>query len=183
MLVTGKIVVMSASEIQVMESELYEFLPPLDEGELETIFEKMQVTCPEGAKGKKNILLRLLFKQMTVLLADGDDQQQGFATLKTVHEYVTSIQGVLKTDDDTKPDVEAEELRKFEALLDKKILDMKTEAASGLMDKKILDLKAQVAPSTVGELKVSKFTALKINGTIGTNRRTLAFLVIVFSTS
>ena len=173
---------MSASEIQVMESELYEFLPPLDEGELETIFEKMQVTCPDGAKGKKNILLRLLFKQMTVLLADGDNQQEGFATLKTVHEYVTSIQGV-KVEDDTKLDAEAEELRKFEALLDKKILDMKTEAASGLMDKKILDLKAQVAPSTVGELKVSKFTALKINGTIGTKAGCMSYTDLNFQIS
>ena len=56
-----KIVVMANSdEVQVMESELYEFLPTLEVSELETVFEKMQITCPEFAKGKKNVLLRLL---------------------------------------------------------------------------------------------------------------------------
>ena len=181
MLVTGKIVVMSDSEIQVMESELYEFLPPLNEGELETIFEKMQVTCPEAAKGKKNILLRLIFKQMTVLLAEED---QGFATLKIIHDYVTSIQGVKVEVVTDKPDVEAEELRKFEALLDKKILGMKTETASGLMDKKILDLKAQAAASTTAsELKVSKFTPLKINGTIGTKAGCMSYTDLNFQIS
>ena len=52
-------------EIQVMEAELYEVLPTLTDGELETVFEKMQEICPDAAKGKKNILLRLIFKNMT----------------------------------------------------------------------------------------------------------------------
>ena len=57
-----KIVVMEGSqpekpdEVQVMEEELYEFLPSLEVDELETIFEKMQVTCPDAAKGKKNVV-------------------------------------------------------------------------------------------------------------------------------
>ena len=52
---SGKFVVMAGtSEVQVMEAEVYEFLPSLDVGDLETVFEKMGLAeCPEAAKGKK----------------------------------------------------------------------------------------------------------------------------------
>ena len=52
---SGKIVVMSGTqEVQVMEAEVYEFLPSLEVGELETVFEKIGLAeCPDAAKGKK----------------------------------------------------------------------------------------------------------------------------------
>ena len=106
----------NSDEVQVMESELYEFLPTLEVGELETVFEKMQVTCPEAAKGKKNVLLRLLYKQLVVLVGLED---QGYATLKIVHEFVTEkkvkVEPVVDTVDEEK------ELKKFEAMLDDRI--------------------------------------------------------------
>ena len=46
----------SSDEVQHMEGELYEFLPDLDVGELEIVFEKMGETCPESAKTKKNVI-------------------------------------------------------------------------------------------------------------------------------
>ena len=145
-------------EIQVMEAEQYEFLPTLTDGELETIFEKMQETCPDAAKGKKNILLRLIFKNMVVLVGSEDN---GYATLKVMHEYVTTVKGV-KTEEEKDDD---DELKKFEAMLDKKI--------------KALSLSKTTA-STTSKVEVSKFQTLKINGTIGTKTGCMSYTDLYF---
>ena len=154
--------VTSGSELEVMESELYEFLPTLSEEELETVFEKMQATCPEAAKGKKHILVRLIYKQMVLVLASEDN---GFATIKVIHEYVTSLKGV-KVEE--KPLSDEEELSKFEAMLDKKI-----KALS-------VDLIKTNQLATGNKVEVSKFQTLKINGTIGTKSGCMSYTDLNF---
>ena len=148
-------------EVQVMEEELYEVLPSLGVGELETVFEKMQVTCPEAAKGKKNVLLRLLYKQLVVLVSSEDN---GFATIKIVHDFVTGVKPVKNENED---DEDTEELKKFEAMLDKKI-------------KNLHDLAATVATPNKNKVEVSKFHTLKINGTIGTKSGCMSYTDLNF---
>ena len=161
-----KIVVMDNSdEVHVMESELYEFLPTLEVSELETVFEKMQVTCPEAAKGKKNVLLRLLYKQLVVLMGLED---QGYATLKIVHELVTERKPDSKGELEETVD-EEEELKKFEAMLDKRIQ---------ALSKDLLGLTS--TKTNVNKVEVSKFTTLKINGTIGTKAGCMSYTDLNF---
>ena len=147
-----------------MEAEVYEFLPSLDVGDLETVFEKMGLAeCPEAAKGKKNVLLRLLYKQLVLIAAEPDN---GFATLKILHDFLTEAQGIVKEEEKTTVVDPEEELKKFEAMMDKKIKDLKNIAA--------------VAAGSSKKVEVSKFQALKINGTIGTKPGCMSFTDLNF---
>ena len=50
---------------------------------LEKVCTLIPLTCPEPAKGKKNTLLKLLFKHLLSLEEDG-----GFATYQVIHKYL-----------------------------------------------------------------------------------------------
>ena len=150
-------------EIQVLEGDLYEFLPTMNDVELQTIFEKIQVVLPEAAKGKKNVLLRLLNKQIAVFVAD---DVGGLAQIKVIHDFITSIRPV-KTEDVSVVDEEAE-LSKFEAMLDKKLEKLKVSSVNASTTK------------LTSKLEVSKFQTLKINGTIGTKTGCMSFTDLNF---
>ena len=148
-------------DIQVLEGELYELLPTMNDMELQTIFEKVQVVLPEAAKGKKNVLLRLLNKQIAVFVADETDD--GLPKIKAIHEFISSIRPIkleVKTPDDE------DDLKKFEAMLDQKLEKLKTVEA--------------VVPKVLAKLDVSKFQTLKINGTIGTKTGCMSFTDLNF---
>ena len=51
-------------EADVVESEVMMFLSELDAEGLEEVCSKISVLCPNPAKGKKNALLKLLFKHL-----------------------------------------------------------------------------------------------------------------------
>ncbi len=78
-------VVENEAELEVLESELYEMLPTLETSELEILFQKMSLNLPTTAQGKKNMLLRLLNKQLGAL---SETEDQGFATIKLLHEHL-----------------------------------------------------------------------------------------------
>ena len=148
-------------DIQVLEGELYELLPTMNDMELQTIFEKVQVVLPEAAKGKKNVLLRLLNKQIAVFVADETDD--GLPKIKAIHEFISSIRPIkleVQTPDDE------DDLKKFEAMLDQKLEKLKTVEA--------------VVPKVSAKLDVSKFQTLKINGTIGTKTGCMSFTDLNF---
>ena len=70
-------------EVDVVETEVMMLLPELEADELEKVCTLIPLTCPEPAKGKKNTLLKLLFKHLLSLEEDG-----GFATYQVIHKYL-----------------------------------------------------------------------------------------------
>ena len=149
----------SPEELEVLEGELYEFLPTLEVEELETVFDKLGETCPVLAKGKKHILLRLIYKILDVASATDDG---GFATIKIIHDYVTSISKVVKDDPDPAKQDEVEELKLFEAKLDSLIKSGKGKETGEKVT------------------RIEKLQTLKINGTIGGERDNMTFTDLYF---
>ena len=89
-----------SKEAEVMEAEVMMFLSELEADELEVVCSKIPLTCPETAQGKKNALLKLLFKH---LLSLDDKEDKGFATYQIIHTHVTELK---KPDSDSKEKVE-----------------------------------------------------------------------------
>ena len=108
------------------------------------------------------MLLRLLYKQLVIVTAAEDN---GFATIKLLHDFLIKAQGVKEEEDKTTVDPE-EELKKFEAMMDKKIRDIKSITS--------------VAAASSKKVEVSKFQSLKINGTIGTKPGCMSFTDLNF---
>ena len=75
-----------SEELEVMESEIYEFLPSLNASQLETLYAKIDLTIPEASKGKKMLLVRGMNSH---LAGFGDLEDNGFANLKIIHEFIT----------------------------------------------------------------------------------------------
>ena len=70
----------------MVEAEIFECLPLCAVAELEGMFEVMGKVVPETAKGKKNQLLKLLYKHLAAL---EETEDNGFATLKILHKGLT----------------------------------------------------------------------------------------------
>ena len=83
------------AEQDVIESEVMMFLSDLEAAELVEVCNKIQLTFPEEARGKKNSLLKLLFTHLITL--DGKEDN-GFATYKIIHAHVTDIKKDLPND-------------------------------------------------------------------------------------
>ncbi len=96
-----------SEEFEVMESEIYEFLPSMNASQLETLYTKIDLTIPEASKGKKNVLLRGMNSH---LAGFGDLEDGGFANLKIVHEFLTK-----------NPDEAEVKVKPDESLLEKKL--------------------------------------------------------------
>ena len=84
--IAKKMSVENGGELEVLEAEIYEFLPALGTSELEALCQKIDLDCPTGALGKKNMLLRLINKHLAGL---GETEDQGFATIKIIHTALT----------------------------------------------------------------------------------------------
>ena len=85
----------NSDELSVLESEIYEFLPAMSTQELEELCQKMDFSLPETSKGKKNVLLRVLNKH---LAGFEDLEDQGFASIKIMHGFVTKRPEVKASD-------------------------------------------------------------------------------------
>ncbi len=59
----------------------------MNEKELEELFAKINLSLPAGAKGKKNVMLRVFNKHLAGL---DEMEDQGFASIKTMHGFVTA---------------------------------------------------------------------------------------------
>ena len=73
-------------EAAVIEGEVMMFLAELDAEGLERACTEIELECPEAVKGKKNCLLKLMLKHLFDLATKED---QGFATYKILHTYLT----------------------------------------------------------------------------------------------
>ena len=71
-------------EVDVVESEVMMFLSALDANGLEEVCHLISVPCQDPVKGKKNSLLKLLFKY---LLDIESIEDQGFATFQILHKH------------------------------------------------------------------------------------------------
>ena len=71
------------AEAEVIESEVMMLLMEQEAAELEEVCSLIQLDCPETAKGKKNVILKLILKHLLDL---GEKEDNGFATFKIVHK-------------------------------------------------------------------------------------------------
>ena len=72
-------------EADVVGSEVMMYLSELDAEGLEEVCSKMSVPCPGPVKGKKNALLKLLFKYLLEIDAEED---HGIATFQILHNNI-----------------------------------------------------------------------------------------------
>ena len=73
-----------ASEQDEIENEVMGLLSELEANQLEEACTVIPVDCPEPVKGKKNALLKLLYKH---LLGLEETEDKGFAVYRVLHEF------------------------------------------------------------------------------------------------
>ena len=86
-------------EAEVVEHEVMMILMEQEAAELEEVCSLIQLDCPETAKGKRNVILKLILKH---LLTIGEKEDSGFATFKIIHEKL------IKIETKTEPEVKIE---------------------------------------------------------------------------
>ena len=177
-------------ELEVVEAEIFEFLPVCSLEELEGLFEIIGTPCPVTAKGKKNSMLKLLYKHLMELEGTEDG---GFATLKLIHKKLT------ENPDGNKENTEV----KLEQVETKTSADPKTSVSHQddtmkklgelLMSSLSSSVSASFGASNPGPVEgkekkkvteyVHRYQTLKLNGSIGAEKGNMTFTDLNFQVS
>ncbi len=173
-------------ELDVVEAEIFECLPLCAIQELEGLFEVIGKVLPETAKGKKNQLLKLLYKHLTVL---EESEDNGFATLQLLHKKLTEkaneddkVEGKVVTEEmvDTKAKVGTDDKVTQEDTLKKLgelLMSSLSSGASPIFNE----------PKPVGKREkervteyVHRYQTLKLNGKIAADKGNMTFTDLKF---
>ena len=128
---------------EILENEVMMLLPDLEPDALEQMCELIPVPIPEASKGKKNSLLKLLFKHLMGLATEEDG---GFATYKILHERLVKKEVKVETTSDL-PAGEVD-----------RDLEVKVEKVDAAM---------KPSHKSASALDIYSLKDLKISGTIG----------------
>ena len=166
---------MAALEVEIMESQVMQFLSDCSAGNLELCCKEIDLQVPAPKVGKKNELLKLIFGH---LLSEGAKEDGAFATYKILHDFLTGLDAKAKSDESKAvasvgiPPVGSDETKTF----------VKVEDSVGLLEGGINSTVTEStgdSPGTVGSDKKNKksdgsvvevhhkLQQLKISGVIG----------------
>lgn len=78
-----------SSELEVLETEVYDFLPSMTSSELEQLYESIGLSCPEIFKGKRNMLMRGINKHLLEVETTGNKD----TVIKSIHSFCVEKSG------------------------------------------------------------------------------------------
>ena len=122
------------AEADVVENEVMMLLLEQEAAGLEEVCSLIPLDCPETAKGKKNVILKLVLKHLLDL---GEKEDNGFATFKLLHEHLvkkTKAESIIEPKIEPKIEIKQEkfDMQNIKTIFDiQKLKDLKISGTIG----------------------------------------------------